>query len=186
MSYRLLSTILFAVVLLPAAIVPRLGLEDLIDQSEFIVEGTVVEARPAWDDSHNHIWTHYRVAVADSLKSAAPSVIEVSVPGGQLDGVAMGVPGSISLSEGEEVLLFLYRTPVGYLRATGYGQGKYSIVTDAATGVRHLGSSLRGMSLVDLAAKPSESRRATSLETVDGMSVDEFKSLIREIAKEEQ
>jgi len=46
----------------------------------------------------------------------------VSEPGGAVNGVTMRIAGALPFESGEEVLLFLYRTPVGC-----GGQGKYTI-----------------------------------------------------------
>jgi len=110
-----------------AAIVPSLSLEEVIGQSEVIVHGRVARSWTAWDDAHKYIWTHHLVDVIDRLRGAAAGPLVVSEPGGELNGIGMKFSGSLAYTEGEETVLFLYRTPIGYLRATGAGQGKYSV-----------------------------------------------------------
>jgi hypothetical protein len=84
-------------ILLSASEIPRLSLAELVKLSDTIVAGR-----------------------------AHPSVV-VSEPGGTLNGVSLIVPGSTPYTVGEEVSVFLYRTPIGYLRTTNYGQGKFVI-----------------------------------------------------------
>jgi hypothetical protein len=74
------------------------------------------------------------------------------------------VAGATLYNQGEEVVLFLRRTPVGYLRAAGNGQGKFTI-----TPARRLRANIRGIELVGEAhgARP------------DGMPLDQFKLSVR-------
>ena len=111
----------------PGTTVPSVGLEELIDQSEAIVHGRVVRSWAAWDGAHKYIWTHHLIAVIDAVRGAGAGYVVASEPGGQLDGVGMRFSGALEYALGEETIVFLYRTPIGFLRATGYGQGKYTV-----------------------------------------------------------
>jgi hypothetical protein len=106
---------------------PKLSLADLVSQSEIIVTGTVMRSWTGWDAEHRFIWTHTEIQVGGLLKGKAPAVITVSEPGGSADGMTMQVPGATAFANGEHIHLFLYRTPLGYMRTTGYGQGKVTI-----------------------------------------------------------
>ena len=108
-----------------AAIVPSVSLDELIDQSETIVHGRVTRSWSAWDGAHKYIWTHYDVAVIENIRGGL-AAMAVSEPGGSLDGVNQQFSGVVAYAAGEEVVLFLYRTPIGYLRTTGGPQGKVS------------------------------------------------------------
>jgi hypothetical protein len=114
-------------VLLSASSLPRLSLEDLARQSDTIVAGHVVRTWTAIDSENKFIWTHYEIKVGSTLKGRAQASVVVSEPGGTLNGVTLLVPGSTPYTVGEEVSVFLYRTPIGYLRTTNYGQGKFVI-----------------------------------------------------------
>src|SRR3989442_12725614 len=107
-----------------AALVPSLSLEDLIDQSEAIVHGRVSRSWSAWDSAHKYIWTHHRIEAIDPIRGAEAGFVIASEPGGELDGVGMRFSGALAYAVGEEAIVFLYRTPIGYLPATGFGQGK--------------------------------------------------------------
>ncbi len=106
--------------------VPRYTLEGLLAQSEFIVHGKISASRVAWDAKHKYIWTHYDIELIESIRGGRTG-IAVSEPGGSLGGVNQQFSGAIPYAVGEEVLLFLYRTPIGYLRTTGGPQGKVSL-----------------------------------------------------------
>jgi hypothetical protein len=113
-------------------VVPRYTLGDLTARSETIVEGRVTHAWTAWDSKHIYIWTHYEVQTGEVLKGSPAAEITVSEPGGTIDGVRQLFSGAVPYGIGEHVVLFLYRTPIGYLRTRGGPQGKFSIRSDAA------------------------------------------------------
>lgn len=110
-----------------AVIVPALTLDDLVDQSEAVVEGRVVRSWTEWDRSRKFIWTHYEVAVAEALRGTALRTVVVSEPGGTVGDLTMQIAGAVEFAPGEEMIVFLYRTPIGYLRALGHGQGKFAV-----------------------------------------------------------
>jgi hypothetical protein len=148
-----------------AAIVPRLSLEQLVDQSEVIVHGRVARSWVEWDRAHKYIWTHHEIEVIDPIRGAASASVVASEPGGRLDGIEMKFSGALQYSVGEEAVLFLYRTPIGYWRATGFGQGKYTVQPDT-----RVHSDLRGLDLIPSAAATSG---------LDGLTVTEFKTRLR-------
>ncbi len=154
---RAISSLL-ACLAVQAAVVPALSLEQVIDQSEVIVHGRVARSWSAWDSAHKHIWTHHLIEVIDRVRGAEVRSIVASEPGGELDGVGMRFSGSIAYAVGEETIVFLYRTPIGYLRATGNGQGKYTI-----TPGKRVRANVQGL------ASP-----------FDGLTVEAFKARVRE------
>jgi hypothetical protein len=112
-----------------AAIVPSLSLPQLIEGSEIIVHGRVGRSWAAWDGDHKYVWTHYAIEVIDPIRGSGMAPVVVSEPGGKLDGIEMRFSGVSPYAAGEEVVLFLYRTPIGYLRTVGNVQGKYTVTS---------------------------------------------------------
>ena len=153
-----------------ATLVPALSLERLIGQSEIIVHGRVTSSWAAWDSGHKYIWTHYRIEVLDPIRGNPGDSVVVSEPGGSLDGVTMRISGAPDYGLGEEAIVFLYRTPIGYLRATGYGQGKYTV-----TPHKRVHANLNGFDLLK-----ADSLSGVPLSTLDGLSVTEFKARVRD------
>jgi hypothetical protein len=152
-----------------ATLVPALSLEGLIDRSEIIAQGRVASSWPAWDGGHKYIWMHYRIDVLDPIRGNPGASVVVSEPGGSLDGVSMSISGAPGYAVGEEAIVFLYRTPIGYLRATGFGQGKYTV-----TPQMRVHASLKGLELLK-----RDSSGGVSLSTLDGLTVTEFKARVR-------
>ena len=127
---RFCAIALLCVFLFPAFLgavdgVPPLSLEDLVSHSDTIVEGQVVRTWTAMDSENRFIWTHYEISVGNRLKGPGQSSVEIAEPGGTLNGVTLLVHGSTPYKLGEQVSVFLYRMPIGYLRTTNYGQGKF-------------------------------------------------------------
>ena len=154
-----------------ATLVPSLSLRELIDQSELIVHGRVTRSWAAWDSAHKYIWTHHQIDVIDALRGASGASVVASEPGGRVDGLNMVASGSVEYAPGEEAIVFLYRTPIGYLRATGLGQGKYTISSDG-----RVHANLKGLELIKRGASSS----AVSLSTLDGLTLSGFKTRVRD------
>ena len=164
-----------------STLVPRLTLEQLTASSEYIVVGQVDRSWSAWDAAHQFIWTHYELQVREHWKTEAPAAakIVVSEPGGTVNGVTMRIAGALPFESGEDVLLFLYRTPVGFLRTTGAGQGKYTIErTDSGEG--RVRANLAQVELVEPARNAAARAISTTpLENYEGLRLSELKSMLR-------
>jgi len=172
---HLTALILLLTASLPATMTERLSLEQMVERSERIVAGRCVRAWPAWDANRTAIWTHYEVQVSDPLKGGAASTITVSEPGGTVDGVTMLIEGMPQYQVGDEVVVFLYRTPIGFWRTRGLGQGKFRVADGK---VRGEGS---GVVLVDPAGPPV-GEKLTDLRRIDGMRLEDFKAQVRNLA----
>ncbi|MEP6961584.1 MAG: hypothetical protein ABI995_05880 [Acidobacteriota bacterium] len=174
---RLFFTGLLAAALaapIPAAAVPRLAFEQIVDQSPRILHGRVLGSSVG--SSGPFIWTHYRVAVLDGLKGVASGEITVSEPGGTLNGITQQVSGAGEFHAGDEVVLFLYQTPIGYWRTTGYWQGKFQVEEDG--GVKHVSAELQETPV----SNPNQRAARRVLSGFNGMSLDDFKAAIRQQA----
>ncbi len=155
-----------------------LSFEQLTDTSEMVVTGTVTRSWTAFDAEHKYIWTHYEVSIETSLKGKASHSVEVAELGGSAEGMGMNVPGTVVYQPGERVLIFLARQPNGFLRTTGWGQGKYTVdagnrlhgdaslrqVDFAKTGSSGSTRSLEGLTLTEVSQRIAARVRARSQE----------------------
>ncbi|MEO5925151.1 MAG: hypothetical protein ABIR70_15125 [Bryobacteraceae bacterium] len=171
LRFRQFLLLCLVIPLVRAAVVPRMAFEQLVSDSPRIVHGKVVAADVA--RSGQYLWTHYRIQVFDSLRGALPSEITVSEPGGTLDGVSMQVTGAVPFRLAEEVVLFLYQTPIGFWRIRGSAQGKFD-VSGSASGKR-VRAAMRSIETL-----PSV-RAATgrSIDSIDGSTLTDFLNEIR-------
>ncbi|HEY4085833.1 MAG TPA: hypothetical protein VGM43_07835 [Bryobacteraceae bacterium] len=163
-----IGVLLAGLVLLPAAsatTIEKLSFDQLTDKADLVVSGTVSRSWTAWDAEHKYIWTHYEVSVLSEIKGSAGRTVEIEELGGIVGDSGMAVPGSVVYQTGERVLAFLSRFPNGYLRTTGWGQGKYRI--DAANRL-HGDSSLSKVEMVT-----GSGAAASDEPTLDGMTLNE-------------
>ena len=181
--FRLLFLPFLAGALAHATLVPRMTLEQAVDDSVLIVQGTVVRTWSAWGDKRQFIWTHYELKVSDALKGLATPNIIISEPGGTVGNTGMQIAGAPRYSVGEEVVLFATPTPIGYLRTAGWGQGKYVIVDARDSDRRVVRSSVRDITLFDpiSTAGSPPGHKQTILSRLDGMELSAFKERVRQL-----
>jgi molybdopterin-binding protein len=90
-----------------AAIQEKKSLPDLVRGADRIVVATVTSAESAWNADHTAIFTTVRLRVDEMVKGAQASEITLVVEGGQVGEIAQSSADGLSLSGGEEVVLFL-------------------------------------------------------------------------------
>ncbi|MBI1356668.1 MAG: hypothetical protein GC160_20200 [Acidobacteria bacterium] len=168
---------------LAATLVPEVGFETLVADSEAIVHGTVVRSWTAWDEGHAAIWTHYEVRVASWLKGSPASTIRISEPGGSVGGVHTQIVGAPRYAVGEEIVVFAHRTPIGYLRTSGWSQGKFVVSAGGSGSGNASGkivSSVRTGAQIVSAAQPVK----TPLSSLDRSDLAQFLARVRaEVAR---
>ena len=156
---------LFFLHMASASDVPRVTFEQLTDNSEIVASGNITRTWADWDPDHKYIWTHFELAVSAVHKGATGRTIDIAEPGGKLDGIVMSISGGVGYNVGDHVLVFLTRVPNGYLRTSGFGQGKY--VVDS-------GGRLHG----DVALKAADPGSASAVRSLDGMSASQAAQLV--------
>jgi hypothetical protein len=147
-----------------ATTIARLSLDEMTGRSEMIVSGQVTESFTAWDSEHKYIWTHYIIAVDNSVKGSGARTVEIAEPGGIIGIIGMNIGGATGYIKGEHVLIFLERMPNGYLRTAGLGQGKYGIDAQGR---------LHGITLRDVDVINGNSNPGTAARSLDGMTIAE-------------
>ncbi len=176
----LLALIVVSAGLGTATLIQRMSLEELVDQSQSVVHGSVAKKWSAWDEKQQLIWTHYEIAVVDSLKGRGEAKLVLSEPGGTVGDAVMQVAGAPSYEVGEEVVLFTTLTPIGYARTCGWTQGKFHVEKSANGVSRVLASSVQGAEIAERSSKqPAAAQAQTDLRSVNGMQLDEFKAKLR-------
>jgi hypothetical protein len=180
-SAGLLFVLLAGIGALQATLVPRMSLEEVVDASESIVHGTVTRTWTDWDEAHKYIWTHYEIQVMDKLKGDAPGTLVVSEPGGTVGETELQIVGTPHYEKGEEVVLFAERTPLGYLRTCGWGQGKFNVERSGASGRTTVRTAAKGIELIERPAAARLQAKGTPLGAVNGLDLDQFKTRVRSL-----
>ena len=155
-----------------ASTVLQMDLDEQIDASQLVIEGTVLSATPVRDGG-GHVLTDYEIAVDRTFLGDDLPVRTVRLPGGALpNGLVTMVPGVPQLSVGEDVLLMLTESGARDLRLpVGLSQGKYRLESspgrprravrehgnvawiDSVTGAVHRGEGTEAVSYADLSSR---------------------------------
>jgi|GEM_PF-506695 len=114
-----------------ASTIPEMSLGDVYRDAGVVVHGRVVSQESHWENinGNNIIFTYSTVDVFSSLKGAAGRSVTVRTVGGNVDGYNQALIGEATISDGEEVVLFLGNEE-GWPApdVVGFYQGKYRVV----------------------------------------------------------
>lgn len=126
-TLTLIQLICFTPFLLHATVFTNIPDETLLNQSEMVISGTVLDSRCL--TTHHSIETIYRIRVEDTHKGFHQDVISVAVPGGQNgDGIGLTLFGAPVFTAGEEVILFLQPNHQAPYTITQFVLGAFHIV----------------------------------------------------------
>jgi|SRR5579871_3548793 len=115
----------------------QLSLNDMIQQSTVIVQGTAQPSYSAFRGSV--IYTHYLVHVSQVMKGNAGGYIDVAVLGGAANGLRQSYAGAPTLAPGQQYVMFLWTSKTGLTQVIGLSQGLFTLMPGAsgqATAVR--------------------------------------------------
>jgi hypothetical protein len=103
--------------------------EELIEQSDAVVQGRVIHQQSRWDEQGRLIVTEATVRVDEFIVGKGPPVLKVRTFGGEVDGFHVEAVGFPRFNDGEEVILFLKRDEeIQASRIVGYQQGHFEVV----------------------------------------------------------
>ncbi len=94
-----------------------LSAQELVESAGRVVHGTVVDTE-SWKSDDGLIKTTVTLEVEVSVPAMSVPTVQFEVPYGVVDGIRLSVPGSPTLDEGDEVVVFLDEGEV-----IGLGQG---------------------------------------------------------------
>ena len=108
--------------------------DDLIVYADAVILGRVTDIE-SHDNRLGKLSTYITFAIEEVLKgSFAQSTLTIRELGGQVGGMAGWIFANPEFTVGERVLLFLDQRADGTLRVMHFYLGKFSIVTDPASG----------------------------------------------------
>lgn len=126
--------VLFATGRLEASSSTVLGeadLTDLVSRAETVCEVEVLD-RVSVLLPDGRIETRYSLATVLPMKGAMSSVTELRMPGGEVAGRGLLIPGLPRLDEGERAILFLSApNELGWRMPVGLGEGAFRVVQEA-------------------------------------------------------
>ena len=113
--------------LLSATMVIPVSVEQLTQQSNYVLEGTALQQWAKWNPQHSLIFTYTRFQVTRTLKGKVPETLVVKQIGGSAEGYTQKVAGVRHWRPGEQAVLFLNpsKNLDGTLEVTGLMQGNF-------------------------------------------------------------
>lgn len=103
------------------------SVEELARSSDAVVRGKVESARPFRSADGLRIFTAYEVRARAVLRGKAPAVARVVVPGGVEGKIGQVVDAAPTFAPGEELVVFLRRSPDGAFVVSELAQGKFAV-----------------------------------------------------------
>jgi hypothetical protein len=115
-----------------ATTLARMSVAQMSRAAHAIVRARCIENSAGWDAGE--IWTFTSFEVREVWQGSAPARIIIRLLGGRVGNLTSSVAGVPRFRSGEEVVLFLERTPRGDFSVVSWEQGTFRIRREAATG----------------------------------------------------
>ena len=156
----LLPSVLRATVLLPAEF------REVVNGSDIIAYGRVVETRVEWSDDRKNVDTLVTFQVGTYLKGGPGDTLVFKVPGGTIGRFRNVLVGAPQFSSGDEAVLFLNSRGREFPSVFGLNQGVFRVSIDGDTRRRMVMPPLlaRG-DTPEVVVRGAASRRSLPLET---------------------
>ena len=129
----------------------RMTLAQMSRAAEVIVRAQCQANATGWDAGD--IWTFTTFQVEEVWRGAAPAQISVRLLGGRSGNITSVVAGIPRFQAGEEVVLFLERTPRGDFSIVSWEQGTFRIRRDLRTGEESATQDTASLATFDPAAR---------------------------------
>lgn len=106
----------------------ELPFDQVVNESSYIVRGTIGQTWSAWDDAHEVIFTYATINVRRHFGQAGPATLMIREVGGTVDGYTQEAIGFPVLRAGEDVVLMLsqWEDSADY-RIHAFNQGKFLV-----------------------------------------------------------
>ena len=131
----LILCVLFAPTVYATVLVPA-EFREVVQGSELIAYGRIVDTRPQWADGRSRIDTVVTVEVGSWLKGGSDGTITFKVPGGEMGRYRSVMVGAPVFRSGDEAVLFLKSDGSELPIVFGLNQGVFRVKIDPGTGRR--------------------------------------------------
>lgn len=187
----MIRNVLAALAIAAAAIAPAhalsvlpLQLDEVIDTSTTVLEGTCVENRSERDPATDLVVTYTTFEVKDVMKGHAAARHTIKQLGGSLpgEGLRYRVEGVPTFTVGEDYVVFLAGTSsAGFSSPIGLNQGRFRITQEGAVRRAGNGRDLREMTSRMAAHLPAaaQARMQNASGAVKSMDVEDLKQAVR-------
>lgn len=109
--------------------------QKLTQDSDLIIDGTVIDVYSAWDETSTTIYTYAVVEIQNIHKGSSENKnVTLMYRGGEVDNIGLKISDQAEFKKRENVFLFLKKSKkepnLHMFQITGKAQGKYSITKD--------------------------------------------------------
>jgi hypothetical protein len=132
----LMFVLLLAAATVHATVLIPADFRDIVNGSDIIAYGRVVDAAPQLTDDRGRVETVVTFEVGTYLKGAAGETIVFKVPGGRIGRYRTVLVGAPSFRAGEEAVLFFSRKSGRAPTVFGLNQGVFRVRLDGRTNRR--------------------------------------------------
>jgi hypothetical protein len=169
--------VLFSILLLPALLfspsirattLARLSLDQIAAGSDAVARVRCTAAESRWENGS--IWTLATVDVLESMKGNLPASITIRMPGGRVGHLTATVDATPKFAPGNEVVVFLQRSPAGDFAVAGWAEGTFRISRDPRTGAETVTQDSSAFAVFDTTS------RTFRTEGIRRMPIDEFRA----------
>lgn len=110
--------------------------DELVDQAEFIFQGTVTDVKAQWvgEGGQRHIVSYITLKVEDAIKGNPGASYTIRMLGGTVDGETMRVSDSPQFKTGDRDILFVEHNGTQFIPLVGIMHGRFRVQQDKASG----------------------------------------------------
>jgi len=149
----------------------------LVQQAEFIFQGTVTDVKSVWEGEggQRHIETYVTFQVQDSVKGENGNSYTIRMLGGTVGDETMLVSDAPKFKVGDRDILFVEHNYDQFVPLVGIGHGRFHIQRDEETG-RDIVINDEGEPVKDLAKL---GREEESVAAAEAISPEQLKSAVK-------
>ena len=155
--------------------------EQLVQQAEFIFQGTVTNTQSVWvgEGAQRHIETYVTFQIEDNVKGQAGSSYTIQMLGGTVGDETLEISDTPKFKVGDRDILFVEHNNDQFVPLVGISYGRFQVQRDNQTG-REVLLNNEGEAVRDLTQLGHNQEAAMIADVSQGISPDNFKSAIHQ------
>ena len=153
----------------------------LVQQAEFIFQGTVTNAQSVWEGegAQRHIETYVTFQVEENVKGDAGSSYTIRMLGGTVGDETLEITDTPKFKVGDRDILFVEHNNDQFVPLVGISYGRFQVQRDEQTG-RDVLLTNEGEAVRDLTQLGHNQEAATVADVSQAITPDTFKSAIHQ------
>jgi hypothetical protein len=178
-SFLLFLSFAVALTRITASTVIPPTFEQLVQQAEFIFQGTVTNSQSVWEGegAQRHIETYVTFNVEDNVKGSAGTSYTIKMLGGTVGDETMEVTDTPKFQVGDRDILFVEHNNEQFVPFVGISHGRFHVQRDDQTG-RDIVVNNEGAPVRDLSQLGNNQEASTTPDAAQAISPDDLKSAI--------